>query len=148
MGLLWRVSASLCFVGYFPFAPGTLATLVAAFCWWFIPSAITSSFLFLFGITAFSILIAHQAEISFGKKDDRRIVLDEFVGFFWTLAFLPKKFLLIIIGFLIFRILDILKWPAINKLQRWPGGWGVVGDDVLAGIFSNIILQVIRLLFQ
>ncbi|MFH1258395.1 MAG: phosphatidylglycerophosphatase A [Elusimicrobiota bacterium] len=148
MSTLWRCLASLFFLGYFPFAPGSLATLFAAVCWWFLPSSLTFTFFLLPLSTLFSVLITQQAENSFGQKDDQRIVLDEFVGFLWTMAFLPKKLSLVIIGIILFRIFDIGKRPLIHKLQRCPGGWGIVADDILAGIFANIILQIMKFCFK
>jgi phosphatidylglycerophosphatase A len=136
-------------VGYSPIAPGTLGTLIAIPIYFFL-STIPSPF---YGITltAFfflSIWISEKAEIFFGKKDDQRIVIDEIIGFLISMLWVPKTIRFIAMGFFLFRVFDILKPFPIRRLERWfKGGWGVVLDDVLAGIYANIVLQIIASLF-
>jgi phosphatidylglycerophosphatase A len=130
-------------VGYSPIAPGTLGTLIIIPVYYFlseIPSPIYEitliSFFFL------SVWISENAEKSFGKKDDPRIVIDEMVGFLISMLWIPKVTLSIIMGFILFRFFDILKPFPIRRLERrLKGGFGVVLDDVLAGAYANIILH-------
>ena len=132
-------------VGYSPVAPGTLGTLVAIPIYYFlseIPSPLYEitliSFIFL------SVWISEKAEIFFGKKDDQRIVIDEIIGFLITMLWVPKTVPLIIIGFFLFRFFDILKPFPIRRLEKGlKGGYGVVLDDVVAGVYANIILHLI-----
>ena len=81
-----------------------------------------------------------------GRKDDRRIVIDEMMGFFVTMLWLPRTVFFIVIGFFLFRFFDILKPPPIRRLENIQGGFGVVLDDVVAGIYANIALQLVRLI--
>jgi phosphatidylglycerophosphatase A len=132
-------------VGYSPIAPGTLGTLVAIPIYYFL-SEIPSPFyeIILVGFFFLSVWISENAERYFGKKDDRRIVIDEIVGFIITMLWIPKTILFIIIGFFLFRFFDILKPFPIRRLEkRLKGGYGVVLDDVLAGVYGNIILHLI-----
>jgi phosphatidylglycerophosphatase A len=135
--------------GYSPIAPGTLGTLVAIPIYYFL-SEISSPLyeITLVGFFFLSVWISEKAEIFFGKKDDQRIVIDEIMGFLITMLWIPKTVRFIVIGFFVFRFFDILKPFPIRRLEsRFKGGWGVVLDDVMAGVYANIILQIIASLF-
>jgi phosphatidylglycerophosphatase A len=135
-------------VGYSPIAPGTLGTIITIPLYYFL-SAIRSP-LYEITLIAFiflSVWISENAEIFFGKRDDPRIVIDEMMGFLITMLWVPKTVRFIILGFFLFRFFDILKPFPIRRLEkRLKGGWGVVLDDVMAGVYANIILQLIYLL--
>jgi phosphatidylglycerophosphatase A len=135
-------------VGYSPIAPGTAGTLITIPIYYFlsaIPSPIYETTLIAFFFL--SVWISENAEIFFGKKDDPRIVIDEMMGFLITMIWLPKTTFFVITGFFLFRFFDILKPFPIRRIeQRWSGGYGVVLDDVLAGVYANIILQFIYLI--
>ena len=132
-------------VGYSPVAPGTLGTLVAIPIYYFlsdIPSPLYE--ITLIGFFFLSVWISENAETSFGKKDDQRIVIDEIIGFLITMLWVPKTVPFIIIGFFLFRFFDILKPFPIRLLEKGlKGGYGVVLDDVAAGAYANIILHLI-----
>ncbi len=132
-------------VGYSPIAPGTLGTLIAVPIYFFL-SKITSPLYELTLLTFFflSCWISGQAQQYFGKKDDQRIVIDEIIGFLITMLWIPKTTLFIVIGFFLFRFFDILKpFPIRHLERRLKGGFGVVLDDVMAGVYANIILHLI-----
>jgi len=132
-------------VGYSPIVPGTLGTLLAIPLYLVlseIPSPIYE--LTLMGFFFLSVWISERAEQFFGKKDDQRIVIDEMMGFFITLLWLEKTLLVIVIGFILFRFFDILKpFPIRHLEKRWRGGYGVVLDDVMAGIYANILIHLL-----
>jgi phosphatidylglycerophosphatase A len=132
-------------VGYSPVAPGTLGTLIAIPVYYFlsnIPSPIYE--ITLIGFFFLSVWISENAEIFFGKKDDQRIVIDEMMGFLITMLWVPKTILFVTIGFFLFRLFDILKPFPIRRLERGlKGGFGVVLDDVIAGVYVNIILHLV-----
>ncbi len=132
--------------GYVPLAPGTAGTLVA------IPIfLILSSIPFpLYELTIltfffFASWISGEAERSWGRKDHPRIVIDEIMGYLVTMLWVPKATLFMILGFFLFRFFDIAKPPPIRLTERVKGGYGVVLDDVLAGIYANIVLQIMGL---
>ena len=79
--------------------------------------------------------------------DNGKIVVDEFIGFLFALLFLPKTLMVIIIAFILFRIFDIFKPEPVNVLQKLSGGWGVLADDVMAGIYANFSLQILIRIF-
>ncbi len=103
--------------------------------------------LYLLSIVAFSFLavyISQEAERLFRKKDAPQIVIDEIAGFQFTMFLVPPTVLHILCGFLLFRFFDITKvFPADLCQEKLPGGLGVVGDDVVAGIYGNISLLLI-----
>ncbi len=133
------------YVGNIPPAPGTLGSLIGlALCFLLagiqLPPAIILAVLFI----GFAVWIAHAAEKTLKKKDPGCIVIDEVAGMVVTLIGLPFNLTTAVIGFIIFRILDILKPFPIRTLdKRLSGGIGIVADDVVAGIFANIILRVL-----
>jgi len=132
-------------VGCSPIAPGTLGTLVAIPIYYFlseIPSPLYE--VTLIGFFFLAVWISENAEIFFGKKDDQKIVIDEILGFLITMLWVPKTLPFIIIGFFLFRFFDILKPFPIRRMERkLKGGFGVVLDDVAAGVYANIILHII-----
>jgi phosphatidylglycerophosphatase A len=135
-------------VGYSPIAPGTLGTLIAIPVYYFL-SEIPSPIYEITLIASFflSVWISESAEIFFRKKDDQRIVIDEMIGFLITMLWVPKTILFIVIGFFLFRFFDILKpFPIRHLERRLKGGFGVVLDDVMAGVYANIILRLIHLI--
>jgi phosphatidylglycerophosphatase A len=134
-------------VGFSPIAPGTIGTLLALPIYYLLSNIYSPLYeLILIAFFFFSSWISNQAERYWGKKDDQRIVIDEIMGFLVTMLWVPKSILFIIGGFVLFRVFDILKPFPIRRLERVKSGFGVVLDDVLAGIYANIILHLIRLI--
>src|SRR4030067_3381077 len=134
-------------VGYSPLAPGTLGTLISVPVYYFlseIPSPIYE--ITLVGFFFLSVWSSENAEIFVGKKDDPRIVIDEMMGFLITMLWVPKTPFFILAGFILFRIFDIFKPFPIRRLEKVKGGYGVGLDDVMAGIFTNVILRFIIIL--
>ena len=131
--------------GYSPIAPGTAGTLLTIPVY-LVLSQIRFPLYELTLVTFFflSSWISDQAQRYWGKKDDPRIVIDEIMGYLITMLWLPKATLFIILGFFLFRFFDIVKPPPIRILERVKGGYGVVLDDVMAGVYANIILQLLQ----
>ena len=146
-----RVNALILFIatgfgsGCSPVIPGTIGTL-AAIPLLLILSAIPSPVyeVTLLAFFFLAVWTADRAQAYWGVKDDRRIVVDEILGFLVAMLWVPRTFFFIFLGFFIFRFFDIAKPPPIRLLERAKGGYGVVLDDLLAGVFTNIILYVIR----
>ena len=134
--------------GYSPIIPGTAGTL-AAIPVFLILSAIPSLIYEITLLTFFflAVWISEKAQAYWGVKDDRRIVIDEIVGFLVTVLWVPRSFFFILLGFFFFRFFDIVKPPPIRLLERANGGYGVVLDDVLAGIYANVALHLIQFIF-
>lgn len=87
--------------------------------------------------------ITGRSERILGRKDPPCVVIDEVAGMFISLIFLPYNLRLVILAFILFRILDIFKPYPISKLQKVAGGAGIMGDDIIAGLYTNIILQLV-----
>jgi phosphatidylglycerophosphatase A len=95
-------------------------------------------------LTSLAFYISREGEIIFNEKDSPRIVIDEIVGFQWTMFLVSPTVLHVMMGFFLFRLFDIAKiFPAGYLQNNLPGGYGVVIDDVVAGMYSNIILLIV-----
>jgi phosphatidylglycerophosphatase A len=141
--IIIELLSTIFFVGYLP-ASGTFATLAS------FPVVIlilklnfVYQLIIIFVSILFSIFLSTYAEKVFNKKDDSKIVIDEFIGFLVTSAGLDvSNIQILLVAFLLFRILDILKFGIINKLQNLPGGLGVMADDIFAGIITNFVIRL------
>lgn len=133
------------FAGYFPLAPGTFASMVAIFLFYLIKGNFLIYLALLLSLMLLSFSVIPEAVNIFQKKDPRHIVVDEIVGMLLGLIFIPyNNFGLLISAFLLFRILDTLKPYPINKFQEIKGALGIMGDDIIAGLCTNIVLQIVR----
>jgi phosphatidylglycerophosphatase A len=136
--------------GYSPVAPGTAGAIAA------IPLLLLLSLLPLYLYLPCVLVIglvacwaAGRAEQIFGEQDNRRIVIDEVVGLLVTMAAVPPTWPYLLAGFVLFRIFDVLKPPPIRLIERKvKGGYGVVLDDVLAGIYAQISLRILAIFFS
>lgn len=130
-------------VGYSPISPGTLGTLLALPIYSFLSGIPFPLYeITLAGFFFLSVWVSEKAGAVFGKKDDRRIVIDEIMGFFVTMLWIPKTTFWVTIGFVLFRLFDILKPPPIRLVEKARGGYGVILDDVVAGVYANILLHL------
>ncbi len=140
MTIFTKLFSTFFYIGYLPLAPGTWGSLAAAAIWWVIPANIfLQLFLILFMLPA-GIFFSGKESRRTNEKDPARIVIDEVVGMWLTLLIIPKELLLFILGFLLFRLLDISKPWIVNRVQSLEGGLGIMADDVLAGFISWILL--------
>ena len=140
---LLTLIATLGFVGYLPAAPGTFGTLASAMLFVVVKPGSGATFLLLLVSILLGTVSAHYAEKYLAEKDSRKIVVDEFAGYVASVLLLPPTLFSYGAAFLLFRFFDILKPPPIRSIERaFPGGLGVVADDLMAGIYTNIALQV------
>lgn len=130
--------------GYCPIIPGTIGSLLGVVIFFLLlklklpPAGWTLLLIILFftGVAA-----AGRAEKLFSKKDCREIVIDEIAACILFLLFIPHTKWYIISAFIIFRVLDVAKPFPINDSQRLPGGWGIMVDDLIAGIYTALIVN-------
>ena len=136
--------SSYFYLGYSPVAPGTVGTLGAVILFYVI-SGFSNLFylIFVIALIIFSVWVSGIARIRLADSDPSCIVLDEVCGFLVTMILIPPTIANIAMGFLFFRFFDILKPPPIRRSERLSGGMGIVADDVLAGIYANILLQIV-----
>jgi phosphatidylglycerophosphatase A len=134
---------SIFYVGYFPVAPATAASLVWLLAYLFIPGGGWLSRPVALIITLpVAIYVSHEMERVHGR-DSSRIVIDEFTGMQVTFLMLEPSIVIGAIGFCCFRLFDIVKPFPINRSQKLPGGAGVVADDLLAGLYSRVALMIL-----
>lgn len=136
-------------VGLFPVAPGTAGSIAGLIIWWAISlvpnysSQILIQTVFLIVFIPIGVIASSAYEKHFGKIDPKEVVVDEVVGIMITLFALPFTWINIIAGFILFRFFDIVKPFPIGKLQNIKGGWGIMADDIAAGIVSAAILRIL-----
>jgi len=143
-----RLISTFLYTGYVPKISGTAGSLAGLFFALMVsysPVVYISSMVVL---TMLAFLVIRRAEELFGKKDSRRIVIDEVIGIMIALLFVPHKPALIALAFILFRIFDIFKPFPIKKIERLQSPFGVVLDDVAAGIYANITVQIAALLLK
>lgn len=135
--------------GLAPYAPGTAGTLIGVFiCMLCLPMTWILRLIFVVVLLAISIYVSGQAEKIYQTKDDQRIVIDEIIGLQITMLPVAINVLNLCVAFVLFRIFDIIKPIPVRNLQGLPGGWGVVADDVAAGIYAAAILWLVVYLFK
>jgi len=124
--------------GYSPFASGTVGTLAAIP--FYLVLANLSLPLYLLTVAAFFFLacwVSGRAEVIFGEQDSGKIVIDEVVGYLLTMTAIPLHWSYVLAGFLLFRFFDIVKIPPARWFdQKLKNGYGVVLDDVAAGVYA------------
>jgi phosphatidylglycerophosphatase A len=135
--------ASFGYVGFFPIAPGTAGSLAAlalfAFIRWIGVSAIELSA--IVAVFAIGVWAAHGTESAMGRKDPGVVVIDEVLGMLITLALLPLSLLGIALGFLLFRVLDVIKPYPAAQVEHLHGGLGIMADDAVAGLYAHLALR-------
>jgi phosphatidylglycerophosphatase A len=135
------------YTGYIPFASGTFGSL-AGLCIYYIPGFEQNFILIpvLIIVIFYGIYVGSKFEKVYGK-DPAECTIDEVVGMWITLLFLPKKIIFSIIAFFVWRILDIIKPYPARQLEELNGGLGIMIDDIVAGIYSLIVVHLIVLVF-
>jgi phosphatidylglycerophosphatase A len=160
---LHQIVATGLFSGYIPWASGTFGTAVGLLIY-LIPGVedplvlgmmiIAGFFIGVWSSARVAAVVGHQLTESAEKAkqlfqqgehetaDPSIVVIDEIVGIWLTFLFLPKTIPVVIFGFVVFRVLDIIKPQPARALERIPNGWGIMLDDVIAGIYANVATQV------
>ena len=130
-------------VGYIPFAPGTGGSLIGLLIFLATRYSPLSWQIGLFlAITIVGIWASTIAERYFQKDDPGPVVIDEVAGQMVTLLATGVGVTGGVVGFLLFRVLDVVKPPPSDRFERLPRGFGVMGDDLMAGLYGNLLLQI------
>jgi phosphatidylglycerophosphatase A len=144
--LFFELAATSLGIGYIGKGAGTVAAVACCVCWYLawgggyppaIPSVIITVLIIILGIWA-----GNKVEPLWGK-DHQRVVIDEVAGMCIGLIFIPVNLKYVLCGLILFRFFDITKPLFIKKMEDLPGGWGVMMDDILAGVYTNILLQAV-----
>ena len=133
-------------IGYLPLAPGTWGSAAALITWRLLPEielfrlSLIVIMIFLVGVIVSTIVSNEE-----NNSDPSKVIIDEWVGMWIALLMIPNEWLWFGIAFLLFRIFDIIKVYPANRFERLPGGWGIMTDDVVAGLYAGVITQAAAL---
>jgi len=138
--------SSVAKIGYLPVAPGTWGSFTALLVWWYlIPEKLTVAYglilvnLFLIGVIASSIIATRKKD-----SDPSSVVIDEWVGMWVALLSVPKELIWMLGAFFLFRLFDIAKLFPTRNLEKLKGGWGIMLDDIMASIYTIVVLLLIQ----
>jgi phosphatidylglycerophosphatase A len=147
MKLAARIYSTFFGFGFVPLAPGTAASLAAAavYKYFFIKWPWPLFIVLIAFVSLTGSLAATSYSRELGHKDPRRIVVDEAAGQWVTLILAPAGWVPLAAGFVLFRLFDVLKPIPIRKLETLPAGWGIMADDLAAGVYAWIVLRAFLL---
>ncbi len=137
------ILATGAYVGYIPYASGTMGSILGVGIVWMLRSVPLTLYVILsLVLGAGGVWASKVASQHFKRMDASQIVIDEIVGFMITMLAIPRTGYWLVLAFIVFRFFDIVKPFPINLLNRIHSGWGIMLDDVLAGVFGNIVLHL------
>ena len=132
-------------IGYVGKGGGTVAALFFCVIWLLLPAGYSTTFwqiVVTFFLIAIGTWSSNVVDAVWGK-DSSKVVIDEVAGMAITLLYVPQHITYMLAGLVAFRFFDIVKPLGIKKLEKWPKGWGVMADDVLAGLYASIVIQLL-----
>jgi phosphatidylglycerophosphatase A len=147
MDRLAKLLATALGAGYSPVAPGTCGTAVAVPIAWALATRPDWQFaLVALVVTLVGVAAADRADRAWGSEDNQKIVIDEVAGYLWTVCLIDRTgWAPLAVGFVVFRFFDIVKPPPVRLLdEHLPGGWGVVFDDVAAGVMGAAVMIALQ----
>ena len=134
---------SFFYVGYLPFIPGTFGSAAGMLLLYGVKGMLPLQLLLTFALTAVGFMVGTTCEKMLHTKDPRAVVIDEVSGIFISFIGVPWNLKTVIFGFFVFRLLDTIKPYPAGKLQNLRGSTGIMLDDIVAGVYTNLILQVV-----
>ena len=138
---VWRFAATFFSLGKLPFAPGSWGSLGALLLWLLLPISFSIHLFVIVFLFVLGVYSSNKMTKYLNDHDPSEVVIDEAVGMGISLFMLPHSFGLYLLAFVLFRIFDVLKPSFIYRVQDLPGGWGIMLDDVLAGLFTFAIVN-------
>ena len=138
-----KIISTFFYIGYLPLIPGTFGSIAGVFLYYLLKDSIPIYTIFSCILIILGFLVSGPAERMLNKKDASCIVIDEVCGMLLSLIFLPYDIKIVVLAFILFRILDATKPFPSDRLQRLKGGPGIMADDLVAGLYTNIILQIV-----
>ncbi len=143
MQRLIKLISTFSLLGYSPVLPGTLGSLAGLLLYIIIAKDLKGYISISLIILVIGFLTSGKQERLFGIKDDKRIVIDEVSGMLLSLLFIPYEKLYYCAGFLLFRLFDICKPYPARKLEAMSGSAGIMLDDIVAALYTNLVLRII-----
>ena len=138
-----KIIASIFGIGYIGKGGGTVAAIAAALLWYWLQPNIGEQIILVIITMILGVWTGNVVENDWGK-DSSKVVIDEVIGLFIAMLLVPTTSITyLVIGLILFRFFDIAKPLGVRRMEKYSGGWGVMMDDVLAGVYANIILQII-----
>jgi phosphatidylglycerophosphatase A len=135
--------ATLGFIGYIPFAPGTFGSIFSFIIFILLKPSNPALIIILLFAVPLGIISSLFAEKLLRQKDSSHIVIDEFCGYLFSVLFIPFSITNAVAAFFLFRVFDILKPFPIRKIETtFRGGYGIMADDIMAAVYTNVILQI------
>ena len=138
------VLATFGYVGYFPIAPGTAGSAAAlalyALLRWIGSPAL--EFTIIVAVFAAGVWAAGLTEVALQRKDPGPVVIDEVLGMLMTLAFIPLSLWGVLVAFVVFRVLDVIKPFPAGRFEHLPGGLGIMADDAMAGLYGQVVMRL------
>jgi phosphatidylglycerophosphatase A len=131
------------FTGYSKIAPATCCSVIALVLYWFIPQNYWIHLAIILFAFFYGIYVSGRLEDLWKEKDPKRVTIDEFCGMFLSLFLLEKTLKIVILAFILFRLFDILKPFPAERVQSIKGGLGIMIDDVIAAVYTNIAVRII-----
>jgi phosphatidylglycerophosphatase A len=128
-------------IGYVPFAPGTFGSAAGLLLWMVLPGSAIVQAAVIVALFVLGSIAGNVAERYYGRTDPRHVVIDEVMGMLITLFLNPVGLKGAFVGFLFFRATDVIKPYPANRLERLPGGVGVMADDAMAAVYANLALR-------
>jgi phosphatidylglycerophosphatase A len=139
--LLSLAIATACGIGYVPVAPGTFGSAAGLLVWTALPASAVVQAAVIVALFVLGSIAGNAAERHFHRTDPRQVVIDEVMGMLITLFLNPVHLKGAFVGFLFFRATDVIKPYPANRLERLPGGIGVMADDAMAALYANLALR-------
>lgn len=131
------------FTGYLPLAPATWCSALTLVIIYFLPMTLLIQSLIILFLFFFGVYLSKRLSRLWSEEDPKRVVIDEMCGMFLSLYYLPWSWRVGLLGFFLFRIFDILKPFPIRRAQLLRGGWGIMIDDIIAAVYTNIVLRLV-----
>ena len=143
---VWRFVATFFYLGKLPFAPGSWGSLGALMLWLLLPVTFSVHLAVIVILFVLGVYSSNKIAKHFGDDDPSEVVIDEVVGMGISLFMLPHSLGLYLLAFILFRIIDIFKPLFIYRIQNLSGGWGIMLDDVMAGLLTFAIVNGINII--
>ncbi len=141
----YKIIASVGGIGYVSKGGGTIAAVAFCVIWLLLPASYSHSIcqvVVTFFLIAVGVWSSNVVDTDWGK-DSSKVVIDEVAGMAITLLFVPQQIDFVAAGVIAFRFFDIVKPLGIKHLEKWPKGWGVMADDILAGLYALVTMQLL-----